>query len=62
MTTHEPLIREVREAREKHAARFGNDLKAIFRDIKAQQQTSGRTYLACPPRPAAPPRAAATDD
>ena len=60
MTAHDPLIREVREARERHAARFGHDLKEIFRDIRAQQQASGRTYVACPPRRAAPTPAAAT--
>ena len=54
MTTNDPLVLEVREAREKHAARFGYDLKEIFRDIKAQQEASGRTYVTYPPRPAAP--------
>ncbi len=51
MTMNDPLVREVREVREKHAARFGYDLKAIFRDIKAQQEASGRTYVTYPPPP-----------
>jgi len=52
--TPDPLISEIRTAREKHAARFGYDLTEIFRDIKARQQASGRTYVRYPSRPATP--------
>ena len=53
MTTNDPIVAEVRAARDKHAAQFGYDLKEIFRDIKAKQQASGRKFVRYPPRPAA---------
>jgi len=46
------IVAEVRAVREKHAAQFGYDLKAIFRDIRAKEQASGRKYVRYPPRPA----------
>jgi hypothetical protein len=49
---NDPIIAEVRAARDEHAARFGYDLKAIFRDIKARQQASGREFVRYPSRPA----------
>ena len=52
MVTNDPIISEVRAARDKHAAQFGYDLKEIFRDIKAKQQASGRKYVRYPSRPA----------
>ena len=54
MTTNDPLIQEIRAARDQHAARFGYDLKEIFGDIKERQKASGRTYVTFPPRRAAP--------
>ena len=53
-TTSDPIVSEVRAARDKHAAQFGYDLKKIFRDIKARQETSGRDYVKYPSRPAVP--------
>ncbi len=50
--TTDPIVSEVRKARDKHAARFGYDLKEMFRDIAARQQASGRKYTRYPPRPA----------
>jgi hypothetical protein len=41
---HDPIVAEVRAIREKHAAQFGYDIKAIFRSIREQQKASGRTY------------------
>ena len=52
MTTIDPIISEVRAARDKHAAQFDYDLKAIFRDIKEKQRTSSRKYVRFPSRPA----------
>ena len=49
---NDPIITEVREAREKHAAQFGYDLNEIFRDLRARQQASGREYVRYPARPA----------
>ncbi len=52
MTTNDPIVSEVRTARDKHAAQFGYDLKEIFQDIKKQQKASGRKYVQYPSRPA----------
>ena len=46
----DPIVAEVRRIRAEHAARFGHDLDAIFRDIQERQRTSGRTYVSFPPR------------
>jgi hypothetical protein len=50
MTNHEDLVDEVRAVREAHAARYSNDLKRIFIDIRSQQEASGRQYETLPPR------------
>ena len=44
------IIAEVRAIRGQHAARFDYDVKAIFRDIQARQETSGRQYVHYPAR------------
>lgn len=50
-TTHpDPVIAEVRAIRDRHAARFGYDVKAIFRDIRSLQKTSGRELVRYPAR------------
>ena len=49
--TTDPIVAEVRSARDKHAARFGYDLKKIFRDIKESQKGAGREYVTYPSRP-----------
>jgi hypothetical protein len=46
----DPIVDEVRQVREAHAARFRHDLQAIFRDIKQQEQESGRTFVSYPAR------------
>ena len=50
----DPIIAEVRAIRDQHAARFGYDVKAIFRDIQARQEASGRQYVRYPARRTAP--------
>ena len=52
-TLTDPIIDELRAARNEHAARFNYDVEAIFRDIQAQQEASGREYVRLPPRRAA---------
>lgn len=42
----DPIVEEVRKVREAHAARFGYDLDAIFRDIKERERKSGRSFVA----------------
>ena len=47
----DPIISEVRAVRDAHAARFDYDLAAIFRNIRAMQDASGREYVCFPARP-----------
>lgn len=49
---NDPIVAEVRRVRAEHAAKFGNDIEAIFRDIQERQRASGRRYVKYPPRPA----------
>lgn len=46
----DPIIAEVRAVRDEHAARFGYDVEAIFKDIRARQEASGRRYVRYPAR------------
>ena len=46
MIQSDPIVDEVRKAREEHAAKFNYDLEAIYRDLKEQEKRSGRTFLA----------------
>lgn len=46
----DPIVLEVRRIRHEHAARFKYDLDLIAKDLKAQEQTSGRSYIRLPPR------------
>ena len=50
----DPIIAELRAVRDQHAARFGYDVKAIFRDIQARQEASGRKYVCYPARRTSP--------
>ena len=42
---NDPIVDEVRRVRGEHAARFKYDLRAIFRDIKEQQERSGLKFV-----------------
>jgi hypothetical protein len=53
---NDPIVDEVRRARDAHASRFNYDLDAIFRNIKEQEKKSGRTFASFPPRKAEPNR------
>jgi len=46
----DPIVAEVRQAREQHAARFHFDLQAIYQDLKEQEVIGGRQIVAFPPR------------
>ena len=48
----DPIIAEVWAIRQAYAARFDYDVEAIFRDIRARQEASGRDYVQLPARPA----------
>ena len=41
----DPIIAELRSIRQAYAARFDYDVAAIFRDIRAKQEASGRDYM-----------------
>ena len=38
MTWADPIVDEVRRARDAYAARFNYDLRAIYRDLKEQEE------------------------
>jgi hypothetical protein len=44
------VLLEVRMIREAYAKQFGYDLRAIHRDLKLQEQASGRRIVSLPPR------------
>jgi hypothetical protein len=46
----DPIVEEVRNAREEHAARFNYDLKAIFKDIQAEERRGDRRFVSLEPR------------
>ena len=46
----DPIIAELRAVRDTHAAHFNYDVKAIFQDIRAMQEVSGRDYVRYPAR------------
>ena len=46
----DPIVEEVRRAREDYAAKFNYDLEAIYQDLKRQERESGRTFVSFPPR------------
>ena len=46
----DPIIAEIRAIRDEHAARFGYDMSAIFRDIQSMQKESGRVFVRYPAR------------
>ena len=41
----DPIIAELRAVREAYAARFDYDVDAMFKDIRARQEASGREYV-----------------
>ena len=45
MTWSDPIVDEVRRARDAYAARFNYDLRAIYRDLKEQEKRSGRKVI-----------------
>ncbi len=43
--SEDPIVEEIREARQEHAARFDYDLAAICRDLREQEAQGGRTVV-----------------
>ncbi|MCG3131877.1 MAG: hypothetical protein FLDDKLPJ_02687 [Phycisphaerae bacterium] len=54
MTTRDPIVDEVREARMSLASKFDFDIDAIAQDAQRRQHTSGHVVVRRPPRPARP--------
>ncbi len=45
MTWSDPIVDEVRRARDAYAARFNYDLRANYRDLKEQEMRSNRKFV-----------------
>jgi hypothetical protein len=45
----DPIVAEVRRVRVAHAAQFNNDLLAIYRDLKAEEQKAVVSLRHIPP-------------
>ena len=46
----DPIMAELRAIRRAYAARFNYDVDAMFRDLRARQEASGREYVRLPSR------------
>lgn len=54
----DPIVEEVRKARDEYARRFNYDLDAICRDLREKQKTGGIKVVSLPAkRPKSPPAA-----
>lgn len=53
----DPVVAQVRRAREAYAGRLGFDLQTIYHDMKRQEQAGGRPTVSLPPRRPQPERA-----
>jgi hypothetical protein len=57
----DPIVAEVRKAREEYAARFNHDVDAMIRDLQEKTRKSGRRVVSLPPRRIQPEKASATE-
>jgi hypothetical protein len=48
--TRDPIVEEVRRAREALLARFNGDLHALVQDVRRREAESGRRVVHLPPR------------
>jgi hypothetical protein len=46
----DPIVDEVRKARQAHAAKFNHDMKAIFADLKQKEKACGHRIVSRPSR------------
>jgi hypothetical protein len=49
--SRDPIVDEVRRAREEYAAQFNFDLEAICDDLQKKQKKRGKLLVSFPPRP-----------
>jgi hypothetical protein len=47
----DPIVEEVRKARDAHAARFNYDLHAICEDLRKKEKSCGHPVVSLPPKP-----------
>ncbi|MHB8777055.1 MAG: hypothetical protein ACYC6R_04730 [Anaerolineales bacterium] len=47
---NDPIVEEVRKARDEHAKKFNYDLQAIVADLKKQQNASKHKFVMLPPK------------
>jgi hypothetical protein len=45
---NDPIVEEVRQYRERHAAQFNYDLQAIYQDLKEQEYNSEKAFISYP--------------
>ena len=50
----DPIVAEVRKARDEYARRFNYDLDAICKDLQERQSQSGRNVVSFPPKRSKP--------
>jgi hypothetical protein len=50
MGWQDPIVEEVRRARDAYAKQFNYDLDAIYRDLKAKERQSRQRVVPCPPK------------
>ena len=55
----DPIVEEVRAIRTKYAAQFGQDIAAMVKDLKEQQEAEERPVVSLTPRPVSRPSDAA---
>jgi hypothetical protein len=48
----DPIVEEVRRARQEYAARFGYDLRAVAADLREREQRHPERLVSFPPKPA----------
>lgn len=53
--TPNPIVEEVRRAREALLARFGGDLDALVDYLRQRERAEGRKVVSLPPKPARQP-------
>ena len=46
----DPIVEEVRQIRDQHAARFNYDLKAIVADLRKQEKKARRKFVRLTPK------------
>lgn len=49
-TRNDPIVDEIRRARQTHTDRHGADLHAICEDLRRQEQESGKQFVSLAPR------------